>query len=81
MEASGDFWQVRAIENLSVCSLGRIVWEETGESGPLKNAQRDIDVFGLSLHCPALDGSPGLYRSSQGTGITDGMSEKRHTPS
>lgn len=73
MEATGDFWQVRAIENLSVCSLGRIVWEETGELGPLKKAQRDVDLFGLSLHCPALDGS-------LGTGITAGVLVKRRTP-
>lgn len=61
MEATGDFWLVRAIENLSMCSLGRTVWEETGELGPLKNAQRDVDLFGLRLHCSALDGSLELY--------------------
>lgn len=69
MEATGDFWQVRAIENLSVYSLGKIVWEETGELGPLKNAQRGVDLFGLATHCPALDGSLELYPSSKGTGI------------
>lgn len=40
MEAAGDSWQDRAIENLSICSFGRIVWQEIGRLGSLKKEVR-----------------------------------------